>query len=197
MKKIVILIMFITGVLTFSAAAQSESESATIDNTVGYGARFGYYKAPDARDGNYFGGIQARARLGSSLGVEGSLEYRAVNKYGFSDYSLSTSHVPLTASLMIFLPIDQNFTPYGLGGIGAYYTNYNYSDGAEELGFSDDSSFKIGYHIGLGAEFPLNSSFALSVDYRYLFLGSDDSIEALDNLSLNANAFTAALMFYF
>lgn len=195
MNKFITLFTIFTGILTFSAAAQSASERAAIDNTIGFGPRFGYYKAQDARDGNYFGGIQARARLGSSVGVEGTLEYRAGNEYGISDFSLRTSFVPVTTSLMLFIPMDRNFTPYGLGGIGAYYTNYNYSDGAESFGFSDNSSFHIGYHVGFGAEIPLNSSFALSLDYRYLFLNPDE--ESLDDTNLNANAFTAALMFYF
>lgn len=98
---------------------------------------------------------------------------------------------------MLFIPMSPNFTPYGLGGIGAYYTTYNYSDEAENLGFSDDSSFHAGYHVGFGAEIPINRSFALSVDYRYLFLNPDENEESLENANLNANAITAALMFYF
>lgn len=197
MKKFITFLTIFTGIITFTAAAQSASERATIDNTIGFGPRLGYYKAHDARDGNYYGGIQARARLGSILGVEGSLEYRAGNEFGISDYSLRTSYIPLTASLMLFIPMDRNFTPYGLGGVGAYYISYNYSDGAEDLGFSDDSSFNLGYHLGFGAELPLNSNFALSLDYRYLFLNPDENQESLEDANLNANLFTAALMFYF
>lgn len=197
MKKFITLLTIFTGVLTFSAAAQSAYERAAIDNTIGFGPRFGYHKALDARDGNYYGGIQARARLGSIVGVEGSLEYRGGNEFGISDFSLRTTFIPITASLMLFIPMDQNFTPYGLGGIGAYYISYNYSDGAEDLGFSDDSSLNLGYHIGFGSEFPLNSNFALSLDYRYLFLSPDDDEVSLDDTNFNANLFTAALMFYF
>lgn len=197
MKKFITLFTIFTGILTFSAAAQSASERAAIDNTIGFGPRFGYYKAQDARDGNYYGGIQARARLGSMLGIEGSLEYRAGNEYGISDFSLRTSQVPITASLMVFIPMDRNFTPYGLGGIGAYYTTYNYSEGAENLGFSDDSSFNLGYHLGFGAEIPLNTIFALSLDYRYLFLNPDENEESLEDANFNGNVFTAALMIYF
>lgn len=197
MKKIITLLTIITGFITFSASAQSAYERASIDNTIGFGPRFGYYKAQDARDGNYYAGIQARARLGSIVGVEGSLEYRAGNEFGISDFSLRSSFVPITTSLMLFIPLDQNFTPYGLGGIGAYYISYNYSDRAEELGFSDDSSFNLGYHIGLGAELPLNSNFALSLDYRYMFLNPDEDEESLNDTSFNSNIFTAALMFYF
>lgn len=197
MKKFITLLTIITGVLTFSAAAQSAYDRATIDNTIGFGPRFGFYKAQDARDGNFYGGIQARARLGSILGVEGSLEYRAGNEYGISDYTVRTSFVPLTTSLMLFVPMDRNFTPYGLGGIGAYYTVVSYSEGAQDLGFSDDNSFNVGYHLGFGAEIPLNTTFALSLDYRYLFLNPDDNEESLDDANYNGNVFTAALMIYF
>lgn len=199
MKKLISLILFFTAFFTFSAAAQSASDRAAIDNTIGFGPRLGYYKAQDADEGNFYYGLQTRLRFGAVLGAEGAIEYRAGQEYGFDDlgYSVKTNSVPVTASLMLFAPLSESISPYGLAGIGAYFTNYNYSDGAEDLGFSDDSSFNLGYHLGFGVELPFNDNTAISVDYRYLFLNPDDNQESFDDASFSGNNFTASLMFYF
>lgn len=192
MKRIISLIIFFTAFFTFSAAAQS-----AIDNTIGFGPRVGYYKAQDADEGNFYFGLQTRLRFGAIVGAEGAIEYRAGQEYVFNDFTVKTSSVPITSSLMLFAPLSENFSPYGLAGIGAYYTNYNYSDDAETLGFSDDSSFNLGYHLGLGVELPINDNTALSFDYRYLFLNPDDNQESFEDATFNGNLFTASLMLYF
>lgn len=197
MKRIISLIVFFTAFFTFSAAAQSASDRASIENTLGFGPRVGYYKAQDADEGNFYFGLQTRLRFGAIVGAEGAIEYRAGQEYGFGDFTAKTSHIPVTASLMLFAPLGGNISPYGLAGVGAYYTNYNYSDGAEALGFSDDNSFNLGYHLGLGVEFPINNNTALSFDYRYLFLNPDDNQESFEDATFNGNSFTASLMLYF
>ncbi|MFO7846085.1 MAG: porin family protein [Balneolaceae bacterium] len=197
MKKLVTLILLFTGFFTFSAAAQSASDRAAIDNTIGFGPRLGYYKAQDADKGNAHFGLQTRLRFGAVMGLEGSLEYRAGQEFGINDFTVKTSSIPVTTSLLAFAPVSESFSPYGIAGIGAYFTNFDYSDSAETLGFSDDSSFNLGYHLGFGVELPFNENTALNVDYRYLFLNPDDNEESLDGASFNGNSVTASIMFYF
>lgn len=197
MKRFIALTIFFTAFITFSAAAQSASDRAAIENTIGFGPRIGYYKAQDADEGNFHFGVQTRLRFGAVMGVEGSVEYRAGQEYGIDDFTVNTSSVPITASLLVFAPVSENFSPYGLAGIGAYYTTYNYSSSAESLGLSDDSSFNLGYHLGFGIELPFNENTALNVDYRYLFLNPDENEESLDDASFNGNSVTASIMFYF
>lgn len=197
MKRIISLLIFFTAFFTFSAAAQSASERASIENTLGFGPRLGYYKAQDADEGNFHFGVQTRMRFGAVMGVEGSIEYRAGQEFGISNYTVKTSSVPVTASLLLFAPVSDSFSPYGLAGIGAYFTNYDYSDSAETLGLSDDSSFNLGYHLGFGVELPFNENTALNIDYRYLFLNPDENEESLNNASFNGNSVTASIMFYF
>lgn len=197
MKKLVSLTILFAAFLIGSASAQSASDRATIDNTIGFGPRVGYYKAQDADEGNFYFGLQNRFRLGAILGIEGSIEYRAGQTYGIDDYSVKTSFIPITGSLLVFAPVSENFSPYGLAGLGAYYTTYDYSDSAETLGFSDDNSFNLGYHLGFGVELPLNENTSLNLDYRYLFLNPDKNEQSFDDSTFNANSFTASLMFYF
>lgn len=175
---------------------QAQTDGGPIQNTFGIGPRLGYYKSNDAEDGNFYGGVQGRLRFGRVLGLEGSVEYRAGQRYGVSNYSVKTKFVPVTASLLFFIPLDEHFAPYGLAGLGAYYTVYDYSADANALGFDDDHSFNMGYHLGFGLELPVNTDVALNADYRYLFLNPNDNQENLDNTSFSGNVFTAGLTFY-
>lgn len=197
MKKIIPITLFILGIVTFSASAQDASDRAAIKNSFGIGPRLGYYKAQDAEEGSFYGGIQARARIGAVIGIEGAVDYRAGQEYGFGEYTVETSSIPVTGSLMLFAPISNSFSPYGLAGIGAYYTRYDYSGSIAGLEAEDDSEFNMGYHLGFGAEFPFNENVALNVDYRYIFLNPDDNEQSFEDASFNSNAFTAGLMFYF
>lgn len=197
MKKIAPLLIFLLGTLTFTASAQDASDRAAIKNSFGIGPRLGYYKAQDADEGNFYGGIQARLRLGAVIGIEGAVDYRAGQEYRFGAYTVKTSSIPVTGSLMLFAPINRSFAPYGLAGIGAYYTKYDYSGSIAGLEVEDDSSFNMGYHLGFGAELPFNENVALNVDYRYIFLNPDENEESFEDADLNSNAFTVGLMFYF
>lgn len=196
-KKILLILPLFALGYVFTAHAQTASDRASIKNTFGIGPRLGYYKAQDADEGNFYGGLQARLRLGAVVGIEGSAEYRGGQEYGFGDYNVKTSFIPVTGSLLLFAPISESFAPYGLAGIGVYHTRYNYSEDIPGLGLEDDSSFNMGYHLGFGAEFPFNSKVALNVDYRYLFLNPDDNENSLEDADFNGNVFTAGLMFYF
>jgi len=199
MKKIIVLLILLMGGLTFTAMAQQTTDrSSDEDGTlIGFGPRLGFYQASDASDGNFYGGLQARAKFGRIIGLEGSVEYRAGQKYGFDDYTVRTSFVPVTASLMLFAPLSEYVSPYGLAGVGAYYTIYTYSDEAIDLGFSDDNSFNLGYHLGFGTELWFSNTTAISIDYRYMYLNPDDNQESFEDATFDGNVFTASLMFYF
>ncbi|MEX0662186.1 MAG: outer membrane beta-barrel protein [Balneolaceae bacterium] len=197
MKKLISLLVFFMGAITFSASAQYSADRATDENTFGFGPRLGFYHAGDAEDGNFYGGVQARAKFGAVVGLEGSLEYRARQEYDFGDYTARSSSVPITASFMLFAPLSEYVSPYGLVGAGAYYTIYTYSDGADDLGFSDENSFEFGYHLGFGTELWFTDHTALSLDYRYMYLDPDPGDESFEDVNFDGNVFTASIMFYF
>lgn len=180
-----------------SAVQNADRGRATIRNTFGFGPKIGYYKAQDADEGKLYGGLQARLRLGSVVGLEASVEYRPGQEYGIGNQTVTTNFIPLTGSLLLFVPVNQYFTPYAVAGIGAYYTSYDVSGIASEIGFDDDSTFNVGYHLGFGTEIPITSSIALSADYRYLFLNTDNNEESFDGADFNGNIISAGLMFYF
>lgn len=188
MKRLILLCttFLFAGFLT-SAVAQN----FMIENSAGLGAKVGYYKAPDADDGTLFLGGQLRTK-GKYLGGEFSVEYRGEQTYTTTGGELTVSQIPVTGSLMVFAPLTQNFAPYGLAGLGGYYTVYDYDGGFVNPG--DDTEVKVGYHLGFGADLAINKNAAFNVDYRYLFLdGNDDITEK----QFSGNVLSVGLTFYF
>ena len=53
----------------------------SIGNTFGLGPRAGYYRSRDAKSGAWYGGLQARFRVGEFFGLEGAVDYRLVEKF--------------------------------------------------------------------------------------------------------------------
>src|SRR5690625_2390279 len=197
MENNLILLILFMGCLTFPASAQRAAYRASIQNSFWTGPRDGYSQSPDDDHGRVYGGLQARLRLGAFVGIEGAVEYRSKQEYGIGDYTMETSSIPVTASLMLFAPISEQFAPYAVGGLGAYHTRYSFSDEAEGLGLEDDNEFHMGYHVGLGFEIPLSSNVALNADYRYLFMNPDRNEESLEDTDFSGNVISAGLMFYF
>ena len=188
--KLFISTLALAVLLTFSTHIKAQ-EAPTKDRS-GFGPRIGYYKAPDAEDGAMFIGLQTRSR-GEIFGFELAAEYRGEQGYSTTDGDLTIKQIPITASLLMHVPLASNFQPYGLAGLGAYYTIYDYDE--DFLSPNDDAEFNIGYHLGFGLDLPLNESAGLNVDYRYLFL--DDQGDDLNDTEFSGNVLTAGLTFYF
>lgn len=208
-KSLLILLLFAFLSIPFMAQAQqtylsdvNENASyvnggAAIQNTLGIGPRLGYYLADDADEGNFYGGLQIRGRFGPVVGIELAAEYHTQQAFGVEDFTADTRLIPITGSILVFIPVSEYLAPYGVAGLGAYYTIYNYPDEATEVGFDDFEEFNLGYHLGFGLELPMSSNIALNLDYRYIFLNPDENEESLEDASFDGNAFTAGLMFYF
>ena len=189
MKKVLSIFSLI---IISTLLTQATAQEYLIENSSGIGPKVGFYKAPDAEDGTMFIGIQSRTK-GKYVGAEFSLEYRGEQSYTTGGSELTVRQVPLTGSLMVFAPLAENLAPYGLAGLGAYYTFYDYDGGF--VNPDDDSEVNLGYHLGFGADIALSESAALNVDYRYLFLdGSNDDIA---NKEFSGNVISAGLTFYF
>ncbi|MCC5906327.1 MAG: porin family protein [Balneolaceae bacterium] len=196
-QRLLTILALILGTAVFTASAQSAADRASISNTFGFGPRLGYYNAQDAEQGNLYYGIQARYRPGASFGIEAAVEYSAGHEFGVGNSTVKTSFVPVTASLLLFAPISNHFAPYGVAGLGAYFTRYSPSGVLEDLGFESNSDFNLGYHLGFGAEIPFSSNIAISIDYRYIFLNPNDNEQLFEGANFNGNILSASLMFYF
>lgn len=189
MKTIITSLIILAITAIFS---QATAQRYLIENKLGIGPKVGVYKAPDADDGTMFIGIQSRTK-GKYLGAEFSLEYRGEQSFTTAGGSeLTVKQVPVTGSLLLFAPLAENFSPYGLAGLGAYYSFYDYDGGFVNPG--DDAEVEVGYHLGVGAEIALSKTAAFNIDYRYLYL---DGSEDLSDKQFSGNVISAGLTFYF
>ncbi len=186
---------FLFVAMTGSLAAQ---ERDIIANTVGIGPRVGWYASNDAEEGSWYFGVMGRLRLGKNFGIEATLDYRAAERFSAGsidqrEYDADVAYMPLTLSAMVLMPFGEYFTPYGVAGVGFYYTFIDYdvlttSIPALADKFKDENSFEPGYHFGLGLEIVLSNNFALHADARYLFLGTEiNSINDVVTADVNTN----------
>jgi len=209
MTRTLFFTIVVTLVFQMSLFAQS---GHPIQNSFGFGPRAGYYKSGDAEEGSWLFGGQARLRIGQVLGVEAAAEYRSKEKYNFGtyngqDYTITVSYVPVTVSALLFLPLNSQMVPYGIAGVGWYYTIVDYSAAFEtNTGgiFKDANSSEFGYHIGLGIDYALSEHMAVHGDYRWLFVdstikGTKDitTNTSVDTRNSNGSEISLGLTFYF
>jgi opacity protein-like surface antigen len=131
------------------------------------GPQIGYQKAKDADDGKLMVGAALRLKLLSSLGLEGSINYRQEK---FADGVLTVRSWPVMATALIYpIPIV-----YGAVGMGWYNTTLDYDQGKAGLSLvKDETTQKVGWHFGGGLELPVAEKSKLAADIRYVFLDYD------------------------
>lgn len=181
--------------LLFAVPAVTQAQYTEDEGGLMLGPRLGYYQANEAEDGSFLFGLQLRSHISKYFGLELAATYRTTSEFTFTGGSVKTALVPITGSALIYLPISEHFKPYGLAGLGAYYTFYDTEGLAEKLAKDFDGKFTFGYHLGAGIEIPLNEGVAINVDYRYLFLDQDSSEDEFQP-DLSGHLISAGLMFY-
>jgi opacity protein-like surface antigen len=171
----------------------------------GVGPQLGYFRSSGADEGAFYYGGVVRYKIGSMLGLEGTLGYRGDQVFDFgriggNSFSATIHTIPITVSAMVFIPLrTTSFVPYAVGGLGLYVLSIDYSADINKL-MGDENKMKFGGHIGVGASLPLTQRIDLHADYRYLFLSKIfESGAALDFSSKNygGSALTVGLLVFF
>ena len=153
------------------------------------GASAGYLRAKDTDHGTWFGGVQARLRLGM-FAAEASVQFHQ-NRYEHGAVVVTQYPVQLTAFLYL-IPAGP-IRPYILGGVGWYYTEIDYE---HELSFIPTSHQNIfGEHLGAGAELFLAPRLSVDADVRYIFL--NPSTNQVIGREFNYWQITAGINFFF
>ncbi|HXG87576.1 MAG TPA: outer membrane beta-barrel protein [Vicinamibacterales bacterium] len=109
---------------------------------------------------------------GSKTALELAMDYRS----GITgDLTERIKDYPIQASLLVF-PIRARIAPYLLGGLGWYSQRIEPVAGAGPRLLAAETTRKMGYHGGLGAEVRLHRRVGLYGDYRYtkIRLGEGD-----------------------
>lgn len=205
-----LLCVIVLGVLA-TAGTFAQGFPVAVDTTspsvarLGLGAQVGYFKSTGADQGAFSFGAEARYMIGSMLGLEGTLGYRTGQTFDFgrvagAELSASVTSVPVTASLMLFLPLrNLSFVPYLVAGGGLYLLSIDYSADINAV-MGDETKTKAGTHVGVGANFELTSRIAAHADYRYLFLNQIFGSSPAYNFSsknYNGNALTVGFNIFF
>jgi len=177
MWKKTFLIMGLTALLVSQVNAQS----------INLGPQLGYYKAQDADDGTYTGGVTMRLKFMSVFGVEASINNRQ-EKY--ANGALTVRSWPVMVTGLIYpLPIV-----YGAMGFGWYHGTLHYDQSRLPL-FTDETVQKVGWHFGGGLEFPITTYLLLTGDFRYVFLNYDfKAIPGRGDLKSNFTVITVGFL---
>lgn len=190
MKKLITvpLIIFLFALPAITRAQYNEDYD---NSNIMLGPRIGYYQAVEAEDGAFYFGLQLRGHVNEWFGLELAATYRTTSEYELAGGGeVQTGTVPITASALVYLPINEHFMPYGIAGIGGYYTYHDVDGVLEEFVDDFQDEFIFGYHLGFGLEVPLGNSMAINADYRYLWLSPENEPD------LSGHAVTFGLMFY-
>jgi len=153
---------------SLGGAAASKDEPNDFSSALSIGPAAGYLRVKEADRGTWFGGVQARAHVAKLLGAEASITFHQ-NRYEDGDVVVTQYPVQLTALLYV-IP-DGPIRPYILGGVGWYYTRFQYSGLFSAV--NDRTEHIFGQHLGAGAELMLGDRTSIDADVRYIFLNPD------------------------
>jgi hypothetical protein len=118
---------------------------------------------------------------------------------------------PIQASLLLY-PVRARLAPYLMGGLGWYSQNVTrFVAPTGEFEETEETTRKMGYHLGLGAELRLHRRVGIYGDLRYTRLGVSDDEDPVDQqtvprwipgaqllkLSHEGSTFTWGAMIYF
>ncbi len=151
------------------AGASARPAQGDVAPKLAFGVHLGYFEAKDADDGEVFYGLHARIYLLKHLAAEGSLD---IARSDFQDDDAELTFIPIQVTGLVFPLPDLQIRPYGLLGLGWYFTDVDYSGSLSGLSDEDESVF--GFHIGFGGEMQLGRVLMLHADVRYILLDEPD-----------------------
>ena len=151
----------------------------------------GYLNVRGADHGTWFGGVQARLHFAKIFAVEAAISFHS-NEY--EDGDVVVTQYPLQLTAFLYIIPEGPIRPYILGGVGWYYTRYDYRDNFALL-YQDRTDNIFGVHLGAGGEVMLGSRASLNLDVRYIFLNATN--DQVIHSDYNYWQLTAGLNFYF
>jgi hypothetical protein len=164
------------GVLVGAAALVVAPEAAAQSDGPGFavGPRLTFIRgANDSTEPSQrFSGAVMRLG-GGKTAIELAIDYRSDIT---GDLSERIKDYPIQGSLLFF-PVRSTVSPYLLGGLGWYTQSVQRLEpGGLGPVLDEETTRRVGYHGGLGAELRLHRHFGLYGDYRYTFIrfGGDE-----------------------
>ena len=113
--------------------------------------------------------------------------------------------VPLLADLYLRYPIDmgeKKLVPYGVGGIGVVFWDYEESSLLKDNNISVNMGSKLGVKLGAGADFFLTNNIAINLEGSYLWSDANMTVSAFGTtasatIDTDSWFLTGGLKYYF
>ena len=176
------------------------------DGGIAIGPRLTFVRGDEASPEGSQRFVGGALRLGSGrAAIEIAMDYRSDVTGNLTERVKS---YPIQGSLLLY-PVRARLAPYLLGGIGWYTQKVTrFSAPTGTLIEGEETTRKMGYHAGFGAELRAHRRVGLYGDYRYTMIGfgdDDDSgflpgwIPGSERLKLSheGSVFTWGALFYF
>ncbi len=140
------------------------------------GFRLGYLELVDVDEGSLNVGLTAGYDWGRLFEVEASVDYHT------AEYDLQNrSTYALQFSVMLLPWRHPHIHAYLVGGVGAYFSDYDEVPGLIDI--SDSWSTDAGYHAGFGGDFFITGGtqerIFITIDGRWLFTQEEPENQAI------------------
>jgi hypothetical protein len=156
------------GLFCLPASAQAQTDGAGF--AIGPRLTFLRGSVDSTEDAQRFSGGFIRLG-GGKTAIELAMDYRSGLTGSLTE---RIRDYPIQASLLVF-PVRARLAPYLLGGIGWYSQNVERLTPGTETPLEKETTRRVGYHAGLGAELRVHRHFGVYGDYRYTFLRFGDA----------------------
>ena len=149
------------------------------DGGISVGPRLTFVRASEDADGSqrFTGGFIRFG--GGKTAIEVAMDYRS----GLTgELTERVKDYPIQASLLLF-PVRARLAPYVLVGVGWYAQNVTrFEAPSGRVIVEEETTRKMGYHAGFGAEVRLHRRLGLYGDYRFTQIGFGDDDEESSSL---------------
>ena len=162
------------GMLLVCVAVTSHAQEIRISRTGAHGA---YSVGGDIEESKVGFGAQAELAINSQFSIELALS-RFSDEYDEAGISLEQDLTTIGVSVVYRAPLGENVLGYLLCGLDYNIVDMDASIDPAVYGISmnTDVDNELGFHIGAGLNFVLQSNWELFAEYRYTFLELEGDI---------------------
>ncbi len=182
MKKITLIFLVLLVCALPAAAQQAE------DHIGKFGLGINMSIQPLDTETDFYPGFHIRLRFNDTIGIQGEVSIRS-SETEFTVADISSQ--PMSVSLMYFLLPKSMISLYLMGGVTFTKPSVEYTNipGPSE----EEGEWEKGFFGGLGVELPVNPSFVIHGEIRYIDLGFTITGFEVDYSGLN---YSVGLTYY-
>ncbi len=217
MKTKIVASFFVVAILVLVFSQISFAQD--IEGKFGIGARVSY--ANDTKDDYYDFGVNIDVEADDAAMYGANLTYFVHRYFSFElsgdyyktdvDFSApgasgeagELTQIPILLSARRHLSTNPKVSPYVTVGIGYYINDFDANSTNAELyygaGADVDVEDSFGFHIGLGVEYFFSETFAVNLDFKYVWteIEADLNVGGSEDFDVNPVFLGLGIKFYF